>query len=219
MTQIDQLQPFKIDAKSIRIVNPMSMIRGSLGGLQIFNHIFLEKGGSTISILGNILSQKESVFPVNPENIVEDTFVRYGPGIVTGFCVYREFTIPDNVIFDDETKHQDLPTLDISNLKKTFNYWGQPASCPQPRDDPIATHSMVIFGVAFKGGIKYFFIQNWWPRSQFIIVSEKYLKSCDPLISFCKSEEVSFEQFNNYVSLKKQLDTADLGDGFFVDEQ
>ena len=89
------------------------------------------------------------------------TFKMYGPALISEFEVFEDFTA------DDKLHYEGLP-----------------------RGERVAFRALVLIGMKTKP-VRTFLLQNWWPRKQFISITEEYLIATKPTIYFVTTPQTS----------------------------
>jgi hypothetical protein len=147
---------------SVNMINIALHVAGSFDGRALYEHIFGDKGGSSIRHLKHFLAPGSNYKVWNIENIGIHTFKIYGPALISGFEVFDDF------MTEDKLHYEGLP----HGKSKGF-------------------HAMVLLGMMKTKGRKTFILQNWWRKKQFISVTEEYLKASSPSIYFVTTPQLS----------------------------
>jgi hypothetical protein len=147
------------------MINMASLIAGSFDSAALAEHIFGDKGDSSIKVLKSFLGPASKMKAWNIEDIDVHTFRLYGPALVSGFEVFDDF------MTDDKIHYEGVPR------GKSWGY-----------------HAMVLLGMKTKP-VRTFLLQNWWSKKQFISVSEEYLIATGPTISFVTSPQTSIPAY------------------------
>lgn len=139
----------------------------------IQKHIFDEEGGGSLDILQRILVPNSKITPASldtPE-IVADHLKRDGPGLVSMFKVYADFT--------DDTRHSH--DVGLNSPCKIIGI---------ENDGMLGYHAMVLIGCRQDAaGSWWFLLQNWWKAKQFVEVSISYLQMCGAMVYFAKTPQ------------------------------
>jgi len=82
----------------------------------------------------------------------------------------------------------------------------------KPKGKNLGLHAMILIGCRTKETKKYFLLQNWWKKKQFVEVDEEYLEECSPTLFYVKTPQESipkkfptnFAKFAENENLDKQ---------------
>jgi hypothetical protein len=142
------------------MIDMVKLIRENFGADHLERHVFDDAGGSSLATLKAILEPGSECFSTRSSDFAR-CLERYGPGLVTSFGVHQDF-----------------------HGAQAPSYDGKPAG------DFVGHHAMVLIGARQDGGGKRFFLlQNWWRQSQFVEVSEAYLKACGATVYFVETKQ------------------------------
>ena len=143
------------------MINIALHVAGSFDGKALAEHIFGDRGDSSIKLLKTFLAPASKCKIWDIEDINIRTFELHGPALVSGFEVFDDFKTDDKIHYEGLPRGQS---------------WGY--------------HAMVMLGMKTKP-VRTFILQNWWSRKQFISVSEEYLKATGPTIYFVTTPQTS----------------------------
>ena len=143
------------------MINIMQWMRTSFSSKLLHRHIFANEGGDSRDILDRLLGTNAGTFPLPWFQIDEEVMEKYGPALVCRFRVVKGFKEGDKICYGDS----DLPSSEC---------------------DSAFRHAMVLLGVAVVEGERFFLLQNWWKKKQFLECSEKYLCGCGAEAVFVK---------------------------------
>jgi hypothetical protein len=64
----------------------------------------------------------------------------------------------------------------------------------KPQGEKVGRHAMVLIGareevIPSKGVKRWFLLQNWWSKKQFVEVSDEYLEACEATVYFVKTRQ------------------------------
>ena len=121
-------------------------------------------GGSSRQIFQHILGDKVELISTSfssEHNDIEEHLKKFGPGLVVGFQVEKEF-------------HSDQSTHKGSFVS----------------DEVIGSHSMIVVGyrVEKDTGKAFVLCQNWWYKKQFVECDTEYFRNSTATILFCKGD-------------------------------
>lgn len=112
-------------------------------------HIFHDEGGDSEVYLGSIL-EKDSILRRVELDDIERCLIEFGPCLLGHFAVHRDF-------IDEKSQHHHRGV---------------------PQGEEEGRHAMVIVGARRDSRSRYFLLQNWWQRKQFVQVDEAYVRAC-----------------------------------------
>jgi hypothetical protein len=145
----------------VGMIDMAKMIRQSFSAADLKKHIFEDAGGSSHTMLKNILVQGSVIFSEGL-TMAGDRLKQYGPGLVAEFEVFSDFY----------------------NEPELYSYDGKPTG------QSIGHHAMVLIGARTDNNDKrWFLLQNWWKKKQFVEVSEEYLEACGATVYFVKTTQ------------------------------
>ena len=143
------------------MINIALHVAGSFDSRALYEHIYSDRGGSSIALLNTFLAPASVYQSWNIMDIEVRTFKLYGPALISGFEVFDDFLAEDRL-----------------------HYEGLPSG------KSLGFHAMVLIGMKTKP-VRTFLIQNWWPRKQFISITEEYLIATKPTIYFVTTPQTS----------------------------
>ena len=177
----------------VGMIDMPNLIRHHFSAEQFHQHIFADQGGSSRAILQMILEPCSLRVEDFPADEYEEDLKRYGPGLVSHFRVYDDFLNDRKTSFDGAPQPIEGKSLDDSDGFHGF-------------------HAMVLIGFRrdAQTGKRWFLLQNWWPHSQFVEVSEGYLKHCRPTVYFVKNPQTKipskFPRLSQWVAETEDID-------------
>jgi hypothetical protein len=149
------------DGVGVGMIDMAKMIRQSFSAADLKKHIFEDAGGSSHTMLKNILVQGSVIFSEGL-TMAGDRLTQYGPGLVAEFEVFSDFYSEPNL----------------------YSYDGKPTG------QSIGHHAMVLIGARTDSNDRrWFLLQNWWQKKQFVEVSEEYLEACGATVYFVKTPQ------------------------------
>jgi len=144
-------------------------LRKHMSAEALYNHIWSNKGGDSKVFLEKILLQDPVplIHSFSPDFDLESSLHQYGPGLVSGFKVDKNF---DSKLWE----HIGMRKID---------------------SDLSGRHAMVLVGIRKENDVPRFLLQNWWKEKPFVEVDADYLVSCGALIHFVRSVQNQMGQF------------------------
>lgn len=134
---------------------------------QLTRHIVDDQGGSSHAFLASLLLSNSDVVAVSPDAVDREFLLSHGPLLVSRFHVYDDFYQGNSCVF-----HAWSGTGE--------NHGG---------------HAMVLIGVRMdNAGQRFFLLQNWWTKRQFIEVSYHYLVKSNAILHSVKTVQDRFPQ-------------------------
>ena len=149
----------------VEMINITKLISTTFMPDLLAKHIFCYRGGNSRQVLKSFLEPKSMTFTPGLDQIDAAFLEKYGPGLVSHFSAH------DDILVDGR-----------------FSFSGEPAGT----DD--GKHAMVLVGVRVdtEGG-RWFLIQNWWRKKQFLEIREDYMTWCEVVMVFVLTPQRSTE--------------------------
>jgi len=144
------------------MIDMVKLIRQTYSAKQLERHVFDDAGGDSYAALEMIL-EPQSVIVSCGVNEYDQHLLKYGPALVARFKVYDDFL----------------------NAAAPSSFDGAPTG------NFVGHHAMVMIGARqdTASGKRWFLLQNWWKHSQFVEVSETYLKACCSVVRFVETPQ------------------------------
>jgi hypothetical protein len=152
--------------KEIPMLNMAEYLKKYMPGERLYQHIWNNKGGDSLDFLESIWKEKpesESIIHCSNRSDLDsmDGYLQsYGPGLVSGFAVEKNFT-------GDDWQH--LGKYNVENFK--------------------GRHAMVLVGYRIVDEKKRYLLQNWWKSKPYVEVDVDYLISSKATIHFIKEKQ------------------------------
>ncbi|EPZ31551.1 hypothetical protein ROZALSC1DRAFT_30572 [Rozella allomycis CSF55] len=159
----------------IPMLDMVSYLRKKMPAKTLYNHIWENEGGSSLSFLKIILHDKpmatemeffkgKNLLTANLASNLED----YGPALISNFQVSSQF--------------------------KDMNQWQHLG-----KDDGkiLGSHAMVLVGYRIVNGQVRYLVQNWWKQKAYIEVDASYLANCDATITFFLKKQTQMGDFDS----------------------
>ena len=165
----------------VGMIDMTKMIRRLYSARKLERHIFDDEGGYSVGVLKWILVANSVTFSSGFDQITQN-LQRYGPGLVDGFEVFSDFY------------HSALHSFDGA-----------------PHGDFIGHHAMVLIGSRTDAnGKQWFLLQNWWKTSQFVEVTEAYLRASSATVHFVVTPQKTipnkFPTYDNVFAMNSNVD-------------
>ncbi len=154
----------KTSSKQVGMINIAHYIHDHFDTGKLEKRIFYNEGGDSAYQVDNILIPDPEISPIARKNYTMDTMKVYGPCLVSKFKVFKDFQQGDQVMF-----HGKPPNKNKNNLMRC--------------------HGMIMIGFREDQGKRYFLLQNWWAKKQFIEVDFEYQNECNPLLSYVETPQ------------------------------
>jgi len=140
--------------RDVGMVDVTKLLRDAFSAEELGNHTFDDVGGASRSTLEFIL---EPGSVLRAGDALDDNLKRHGPGLVHLFKVHSDFFAAGRVSFGGK-----------------------------PDGDVVGEHAMVLIGARRDptSGEWWYLLQNWWQWSQFVEVTEEYLKASGAEVVF-----------------------------------
>ena len=171
----DMLQHYLVSMntpQSAPMIDISRMIRERFTAIKLEKHIFEDAGDNAFLMLIYILQHGSHILGAGIDQI-EQRLREYGPILISYFEVHEDFEAVDRCIY-----HGDH----VGALR--------------------GGHSMLIIGVRIENNRKYFLLQNWWQRKQFIEVDGEYLISCNAEFHYVRTPQLSIpNEFPTYFAI------------------
>ena len=140
------------------MLNVVKYIRTRLLRAMLSEYFNRYHGLCSRTMLYDFLDKGSNVLEISPEDILRDTFEKYGPdlsGLLPLFQVHNDFF--------------EAGVLSFTN---------------SPNGEVIGLHSIVMLGIRNEGSSRIFLLQNWCREKQFVEVSEDYLSRMECVVCF-----------------------------------
>jgi hypothetical protein len=145
----------------VPMLNMAEYLKKYMPSDRLYQHIWNNKGGDSLDFLKHILKERpnsKSIFHCSNWNDLEfmnEYLYLYGPGLVSGFCVAKNFI---------GTEWQHLGNYEVEKFE--------------------GRHAMVLVGCRSVGGEKRYLLQNWWKSKPYVEVDVDYLLSSEATVHF-----------------------------------
>lgn len=150
---------------NVGMIDMVKLVRESFDAKLLEQHVFDDAGGSSRAVLKMIL-EKDSEIIASYADVYEQHLLQHGPGLVAGFAVYADFHAAQSMSYDGK-----------------------------PTGNLVGHHAMVLIGARRDpSGKRFFLVQNWWKQSQFVELSEQYLKACDATVYFVQTRQLKIPE-------------------------
>ena len=157
----------------VPMLNISEYLKKYMPSESLFEHIWSNKGGDSWDFLNNILENKPKsriISTASDASLLDfdlpEKLRAYGPGLVSGFKVTKEFAL-------DEWQHLG------EYSSETF----------------LGRHAMVLVGYRTVNEKKRYLLQNWWKAKPYIEVDANYLFSSDAIIRFIKEPQMEMGRY------------------------
>jgi hypothetical protein len=183
--------------KEVPMLNMAEYLKKFMSGDRLYQHIWNNRGGDSLDFLENILKEKpgvDSIASRQTDTLRNDDLdillKAYGPGLVSGFCVAKNFT-------GDDWKHL--------GKYKVEKFEGR--------------HAMVLVGYRIVDGKKRYLLQNWWKSKPYVEVDVDYLLSSKATIHFIKEKQLEMGDYpTNLEALVECESGIDASENFIPDD-
>jgi hypothetical protein len=146
----------------VPMLNMAEYLKKYMPSDRLYEQIWNNEGGDSLDFLENILKERpdsENILTLS-NNVLADTEMdklvqSYGPGLVSGFCVAKDFI---------GTEWQHLGDYEVEKFE--------------------GRHAMVLVGCRIVDGKKRYLLQNWWKSKPYVEVDVDYLLSSEATIHF-----------------------------------
>jgi hypothetical protein len=141
--------------ESVPMLNVAKYLKKYTSGDPLYRHIWRNEGGDSLDFFETIWKKKlgpldsESYINLEELNNLREQIDKYGPGLVSGFSVTKDFT-------GEQWQHTGF-----------FR-----------RSEFLGYHAMVLIGYRMVGEGQYrYLLQNWWRNKPYVEVDGEYLRS------------------------------------------
>ena len=183
------------NAKEVPMLNMAEYLKKFMPGESLYQHIWNDKGGDSFDFLKRILKKKpksRNILHCSNMNDFDSMDVyldSYGPGLVSGFAVAKDFI---------STDWQHLGDYEVEQFE--------------------GRHAMVLVGYRVVGGKKRYLLQNWWKDKPYVEVDVDYLLSSDATIHFILEEQLEMGDYpTNLDTLVECESGIDASENFIPD--
>ena len=158
--------------KEVPMLNMAEYLKKYMPGDRLYEHIWNNKGGDSLDFLENILKERldaESIMHCSNRsdfNSMDILLNSYGPGLVSGFCVAKDFI---------GTDWQHLGKYKVEKFE--------------------GRHAMVLVGYRIIDGKKLYLLQNWWKSKPYIEVDVDYLLSSKATVHFIQEKQLEMGDY------------------------
>lgn len=153
--------------KEVPMLNMAEYLKKYMPGDRLYDHIWNNKGGDSWDFLKHILKEKPGIDDIvsrlsdSLRNDDLDILLKaYGPGLVAGFAVAKNFT-------GDDWQH--LGKYEVEKHE--------------------GRHAMVLVGYRIVDGKKRYLLQNWWKSKPYVEVDVDYLRSSEATVHFITKKQ------------------------------
>jgi hypothetical protein len=156
----------------IPMLDMAAFMRRNMDSKALERHIWDDEGGDSLVFLLNILETKRKtlISTVSADfNNIPEHFLKYGPALIQGFQVYRDF-------HSSNWQH-----LGNSSSDQEF----------------IGRHAMILVGYRYSNNRIRYLLQNWWKMKPFVEVDQSYLELSSAIIHFVKSPQSKMGEFSS----------------------
>jgi hypothetical protein len=181
--------------QEIPMLNMAEYLKKYMPGDRLYQHIWNNKGSDSLDFLQNVLKTRP-----DPENIFHcsnrsdfdsmDVLLKsYGPGLVSGFLVSKDFIGAD---------WQHLGKYTVEKFE--------------------GRHAMVLVGYRIVDGKKRYLLQNWWMSKPYVEVDVDYLLSSQATVHFIKEKQMEIGDYpTNLETLVECESGIDASENFIPD--
>jgi hypothetical protein len=158
--------------KEIPMLNMAEYLKKYMQGNSLYQHIWDNKGGDSLTFVKNILKEKPKsrnilhCSSLNDLDSMNEYLYLYGPGLVSGFCVSEAFI---------GTDWQHLGDYEVEKLE--------------------GRHAMVLVGYRIVDGKKRYLLQNWWKSKPYVEVDVDFLLSSEATIHFITEKQMEMGDY------------------------
>ncbi|KAI8899569.1 hypothetical protein BC833DRAFT_656925 [Globomyces pollinis-pini] len=183
--------------KKVPMLNMAEYLKKYMPGDRLYQHIWNNRGGDSLDFLENILKERpdsENIVTLSNKVLADtemDKLVKsYGPGLVSGFCVAKDFV---------GTDWQHLGKYKVEKFE--------------------GRHAMVLVGYRIVDGKKRYLLQNWWKSKPYVEVDVDYLLSSRATIHFIKEKQLEMGDYpSNLEALVECESGIDASENFIPDD-
>jgi len=158
---------------AVPMLNMAEYLKKYIPGDRLYEHIWNNKGGDSLEFLENILKTRpdsETIVTLSNKVLakteMDNLLKSYGPGLVSGFCVAKDFV---------GTNWQHLGKYKVNKFE--------------------GRHAMVLIGYRIVDGNKRYLLQNWWKTKPYIEVDVDYLLSSDATVHFIQEKQLEMGDY------------------------
>jgi hypothetical protein len=179
----------------VPMLNIAEYLKKYMSGDSLYDHIWNNKGGDSLGFLESILKEKPRVGGIVSrytthglrDDDLDRLLKRYGPGLVSGFAVAKDF---------DGSDWQHLGHYEVDKFE--------------------GYHAMVLVGCRVVDGKKRYLLQNWWKKKPYIEVDVDYLLSSKAAVHFIKKTQSGMGDYpTNHESLVECEAGIDASENFY----
>ena len=167
--------------KSAGMIDISRLVRENFSSKLLERYIFEDNGGNSLKMLKYIF-EKDSIVSSTKIDTIEQDLKEFGPLLVSMFHVHDDFYNSPNCIF-----HGKL----VGNLK---GYHSMILIGVRSMEIEVEVKKKVRKRMKVKKVKKFFLLQNWWKKKQFIEVDEEYLELSSPTLYFVKTPQLSIPE-------------------------
>jgi hypothetical protein len=183
--------------EEVPMLNMAEYLKKYMPGDRLYQHIWNNRGGDSLDFLETILKERpdsENILTLSNKVLADtemDKLVKsYGPGLVSGFCVAKDFV---------GTDWQHLGKYKVEKFE--------------------GRHAMVLVGYRIVDGKKRYLLQNWWKKKAYVEVDVDYLLSSKATIHFIKEKQLEMGDYpTNLEALVECESGIDASENFIPDD-
>lgn len=182
--------------EEVPMLNMAEYLKKYMPGDRLYQHIWNNMGGDSLDFLEGILKESpdsENILHCSNRSDLDsmDKLIEsYGPGLVTGFCVAKDFV---------GTNWQHLGKYKVEKFE--------------------GRHAMVLVGSRIVHGKMRYLLQNWWKSKPYVEVDVDYLLSSKATIHFIKEKQLEMGDYpTNLDALVECESGIDASENFIPDD-